>query len=163
MCKLEENKLIDNKLIDNKEMLTAASNANIYSNKNIMYSPAQLAYAGDAVYELLVRSHIIRNHDTNVNKMHRLSVKFVRADAQARLVSCLEDELTEEEKRIVKRGRNAKVTSSPKNAEMMNYRYATGFEALLGYLYLSNELDRLMELFGRIIEIIEKDEKYEDN
>ncbi len=63
----------------------------------------------------------------------------------------------------MKRGRNAKVTSSPKNAEMMNYRYATGFEALLGYLYLSNELDRLMELFGRIIEIIEKDEKYEDN
>jgi len=161
---LEENKSIDNKSIDNKEMLTAANNANIYSDKNnMMYSPAQLAYAGDAVYELLVRSHIIRNHDTNVNKMHRLSVKFVRADAQARLVSCLEDELTEEEKRIVKRGRNAKVTSSPKNAEMMNYRYATGFEALLGYLYLSNELDRLMELFGRIIEIIEKDEKNEDN
>ncbi len=79
------------------------------------------------------------------------------------MVSCLEDELTEEEKRIVKRGRNAKVTSSPKNAEMMNYRYATGFEALLGYLYLSNELDRLIELFGRIIEIIEKDEKNEDN
>lgn len=130
----------------------------------MMYSPAQLAYAGDAVYELLVRSYIIQNYDTNVNKMHRLAVKFVKANAQAYLISKLEANLTEEEKRIVKRGRNAKVTSSPKNAELMDYRYATGFEALFGYLYLNNEFDRLMQLFNRVIEILnEKDEKNENN
>ncbi|MGD9567325.1 MAG: Mini-ribonuclease 3 [Sedimentibacter sp.] len=129
-----------------------------------MYSPAQLAYAGDAVYELLVRSYIIDNHDTNVNKMHRLAVKFVKANAQAFIIKNLENFLTEEEKRIVKRGRNAKVTSSPKNAELMDYRYATGFEALFGYLYLNNELNRLIELFNKVIEILDKkDEKNENN
>lgn len=129
-----------------------------------MYSPAQLAYAGDAVYELLVRSYVINNHDTNVNKMHRLTVKFVKAQAQAYIIKILDNELTEDEKRIVKRGRNAKVTSSPKNAEMMEYKYATGFEALIGYLYLGNELDRLMELFNKTIEILnEKDSENENN
>nr|WP_300091874.1 ribonuclease III domain-containing protein [Sedimentibacter sp.] len=128
-----------------------------------MYSPAQLAYAGDAVYEMLVRSYILKNNDINVNKMHRLTVKFVKAKAQAYIVKKLEVELTDEEKTIVKRGRNAKVTSSPKNAELMDYRYATGFEALVGYLYLNDELDRLMELFDKIIEIIEKDEEHENN
>lgn len=119
-----------------------------------MYSPAQLAYAGDAVYELLVRTYILNNHDLNVNKMHRLAVKFVKADAQAYLVNKLKDELTEEEKRVVIRGRNAKVTSSPKNVNFMDYRYATGFEALLGYLFLNNEIDRIMYIFDRIVEII---------
>ena len=144
------------------ELLRLASEK--ISNDTLMYSPAQLAYAGDAVYEFLVRSYIIKNHDTNVNKMHRLTVKFVKAKAQAYIVNTIEHELTENEKRIVKRGRNAKVTSSPKNAELMDYRYATGFEALIGYLYLNNELDRLMELFNRIIEILnEKDDENENN
>nr|WP_313163784.1 ribonuclease III domain-containing protein [Sedimentibacter sp.] len=129
-----------------------------------MYSPAQLAYAGDAVYELLVRSYIIHNHDINVNKMHKLAVNFVKANSQAYVISKLEDELTEEEKRIVKRGRNAKITSSPKNAELMEYRYATGFETLFGYLYLSNDINRLMILFNKAVNIInEKGEKNEDN
>lgn len=156
---MEENKL------NSSELIRIVSDKISSDEKNkMMYSPAQLAYAGDAVYELLVRSHIIQNHDTNVNKMHKLSVKFVKANAQAYLINKLEDELTEEEKRIVKRGRNAKVTSTPKNAELMNYRYATGFEALFGYLYLNNEFDRLMQLFNRVIEILnEKDEKNEDN
>lgn len=132
---------------------------NVQESK-IMYSPAQLAYAGDAVYELLVRSYIINHHNINVNKMHRLSVKYVKANAQAYIVKNLEKYLTEEEKRIVKRGRNAKVTSSPKNADLMEYRYATGFEALFGYLYLNKELDRLIELFNKAVIIIEeKDEK----
>ena len=125
-----------------------------------MYSPAQLAYAGDAVYELLVRSYVINNHDINVNKMHRLTVKFVKANAQAYIVNKLKDELTEEELKIVKRGRNAKVTSSPKNVDFMDYRYATGFEALLGYLFLNNNIDRLMYIFDKIIKIIiERDDK----
>lgn len=157
---MEKNKL-DNNFIDN-ELLRLTSEK--ISNNTLMYSPAQLAYAGDAVYELLVRSYVINNHDTNVNKMHKLTVKFVKAKAQAYIINALEHELTEDEIRIVKRGRNAKVTSSPKNAELMDYRYATGFEALIGYLYLNNELDRLMELFNRIIEILnEKDDENENN
>ncbi|HHZ02032.1 MAG TPA: Mini-ribonuclease 3 [Tissierellia bacterium] len=125
-----------------------------------MYSPAQLAYAGDAVYELLVRSYVLNNHDFSVNKMHKLAVKFVKANAQAYIINKLKDELTEEEIKIVKRGRNAKVTSSPKNVDFMNYRYATGFEALMGYLFLNNKIDRLLYIFKKVIEIIdEKDDK----
>lgn len=158
---MEENKL--NKTTD-QELLRSLNNASHSAKNYFMYSPAQLAYAGDAVYELLVRSHIIHNNDINVNKMHKLSVNFVKANSQAYVIGVLEDELTEEEKRIVKRGRNAKITSSPKNAEMMEYRYATGFEALFGYLYLSNDINRLMTLFNRAVSIInEKDEKDEDN
>ena len=124
-----------------------------------MYSPAQLAYVGDAVYELLVRSLILNSHDISVNKMHKLAVKFVKAESQAYIISKLTDVLTEEEKKIVKRGRNAKVTSSPKNVDFMDYRYATGFEALLGYLFLNKYIDRLMDIFSKIVEIIlEKDD-----
>lgn len=149
---MEENKLNNN---NDNELIRMVSD-NISSQSKIMYSPAQLAYAGDAVYELLVRSYVINSHDTNVNKMHRLTVKFVKANAQAYLIKMLEEFLTDEEIRIVKRGRNAKVTSSPKNADLMEYRYATGFEALFGYLYLNNELNRLMELFNMVIEILNK-------
>jgi len=134
------------------------------NNKKMMHSPAQLAYAGDAVYELLVRSYIINNHEYSVNQMHKHAIRFVKAKAQAELIKKLNPILTEEEIRIFKRGRNAKVTSSPKNADLMDYRYATGFEALLGYLYLNNELDRLMMLFNKIIEIVDKkDDKDENN
>ncbi|WP_312702439.1 ribonuclease III domain-containing protein [Sedimentibacter sp.] len=158
---MEENKL--NKTTD-QELLRSLNSTSDSTKNYFMYSSAQLAYAGDAVYELLVRSYIIHNNDINVNKMHKLSVNFVKANSQAYVIGVLEDELTEEEKRIVKRGRNAKITSSPKNAEMMEYRYATGFEALFGYLYLSNDINRLMTLFNRAVSIInEKDEKNEDN
>lgn len=125
-------------------------------NKLNEYSPAQLAYAGDAVYELLVRSHIINNHECSVNLMHREAVRYVKAQAQADIVKNLDCVFTEDEKRIIKRGRNAKVTSSPKNAEFMDYRYATGFEALFGYLYLNGEIDRLLELFSLIVENTEQ-------
>ena len=125
-----------------------------------MYSPAQLAFLGDCVYETLVRSYVLKNHDISVNKMHLLAVKFVKAKAQAYILTRLGDELTEEEERIVKRGRNAKVTSSPKNVDFMDYRYATGFEALFGYLFLNKEIDRIFYIFNKIIEIImEKDDK----
>lgn len=154
----------ENKLDNDNELIKLLCENNLSNQNKIMYSPAQLAYAGDAVYELLVRSYIIKSHDTNVNKMHKLAIKFVKANSQAFLINELDAQLTEEEKRIVKRGRNAKVTSSPKNAELMDYRYATGFEALFGYLYLNNELDRLIELFNRVIEILnEKEVKNENN
>ena len=151
----------ENKLIENFELFNKISEE---TNKADMYSPAQLAYAGDAVFELLVRNYVLNNFDTNVNNMHRLTVKFVRAKAQAYIVSQLTNELSEEEKKIVKRGRNAKVTSSPKNVEFMDYRYATGFEALFGYLFLNKNIERLLYIFHKAIEIIaEKDDKIENN
>jgi len=149
--------LEENKLISEKDILYKINNK---IDTRTMYSPAQLAYAGDAVYELLVRSYVLNNHDFSVNKMHKLAVKFVKANAQAYIINKLKDELTEEEIKIVKRGRNAKVTSSPKNVDFMNYRYATGFEALMGYLFLNNKIDRLLYIFKKVIEIIdEKDDK----
>ena len=145
-----------NKLTKEFEMCNKISDK---INNTYMYSPAQLAYAGDAVYELLVRSYVLNNHDLSVNKMHRLTVRFVKADAQAYIIGKLKDELTDEEKMIVKRGRNAKVTSSPKNVDFMDYRYATGFEALFGYLFLNKDIDRLMDIFEKVVEIIvEKDD-----
>ena len=151
----------EDKLTDNFEIFNKMSNK---INSAYMYSPAQLAYAGDAVFELLVRSYVLNNYDISVNRMHRLTVKFVKAKAQAYIVSQLVNELSEEEKKLVKRGRNAKVTSSPKNVEFMDYRYATGFEALLGYLFLNKEIDRLMYIFDKTIDIIvEKDDKIENN
>ena len=129
-----------------------------------MYSPAQLAYLGDCVYEMLVRSYVLNHHDISVNKMHRLTVKFVKAKAQAYILGKLMDELSEEEQKIVKRGRNAKVTSSPKNVDFMDYRYATGFEALFGFLFLNNEIDRIINIFDKIIKIIlEKDDTIANN
>lgn len=148
---MEENKL---NITTDEELLRNLSDNSDTSKNFYMYSPAQLAYAGDAVYELLVRNYIIHNYDINVNKMHKLSVNFVKANSQAYVINMLEDELTEEEKRIVKRGRNAKITSSPKNAGLMEYRYATGFEALFGYLYLTNDINRLMDLFNKAVNII---------
>jgi len=150
--------LEENKLNLEKDVLNKICNK---INSKTMYSPAQLAYAGDAVYELLVRSHILNNYDFNLNKMHKLSVRYVKADAQAYIINKLKEELSEEELRIVKRGRNAKITSSPKNVDYMNYRYATGFEALLGYLFLNNNIDRLLYIFNKVIEII--DEKDDSN
>lgn len=120
-----------------------------------MYSPAQLAYAGDAVYELLVRSYILRKYEFNVNLMHKETVNFVKASAQADFVKRLDPILTEEERRIVKRGRNAKVNTSAKNQDIIDYRYATGFEALIGYLYLKEEQERILYLFDEILKMIQ--------
>jgi len=145
----------------NNELLKNINNG--IDNKKTMHSPAQLAYAGDAIYELLVRSHIINNHEYNVNQMHRQAIKFVKAKAQAELVKKLNPILTDEEIKLIKRGRNAKVTSSPKNADLMDYRYATGFETLFGYLYLNNEFDRIMMLFNEIVDIIEKKDEINEN
>ncbi|MBV1759392.1 MAG: Mini-ribonuclease 3 [Dethiosulfatibacter sp.] len=115
-----------------------------------LMSPLQLAYIGDAVYELLVRSYLIENHDMNVNDLHRKAILFVKAEAQAEAFRFVENDLTEEELRIVKRGRNAKSVTVPKNAKLADYKYATGLEALFGYLFMSNQTQRIEELFEKI-------------
>lgn len=111
-----------------------------------MLSPLQLAYIGDAVYELLVRTYLLKKK-LPVKELHKSTIKYVKAKAQADIVHVLEDILSEEEKGIVKKGRNAKTNTMPKNADMIDYKYATGFEALMGYLYLLGEDNRITELF----------------
>ncbi len=113
-------------------------------------SPLILAYEGDAIYELKVRTYLLEQSDSNVNTLHRLASRFVSAAAQSRLMEILEPVLNEEELEIYHRGRNAKSHSRPKNAEMIEYRRATGFECLFGYLYLSGQSERIDALFELI-------------
>ena len=116
-------------------------------NMNInpsLLAPLSLAYIGDAVYEMYVRTRIIREHpNMPAHKLHTHAVKYVKAAAQSASVNALADILTEDETAVFKRGRNAKSPTVPKNADIRDYRRATGFEALIGYLYLSGDQERL--------------------
>ena len=117
------------------------------SKKASLYSPLVLAYIGDSVYELFVRTKVIEEHpDMPAYKLHKLTVGYVKAHAQSNSICAIEDILTEDELSAYKRGRNAKSATVPKNADLTEYRRATGFEALIGYLYLKNEKERLEEL-----------------
>lgn len=113
-------------------------------------SPLNLAFIGDCVYEMLVRETLVIDANRPVNDLHRESVKYVSAKAQTEAFSKIKDCLTEEETAVFKRGRNAKVGHSPKSATESEYHCATGVEALFGYLYLTNQLDRVKELFAII-------------
>lgn len=112
------------------------------------YSPLALAYLGDAVYELAIRTFVMNHGNTQVNKMHKRTAGLVKAEAQANFYKVLEEELTEEEKAVYRRGRNAKSVTMAKHATMKDYRMATGFEALMGYLYLTEQMERMAELLG---------------
>ncbi len=111
-----------------------------------LFSPLALAYVGDAVYELYVRSHVLEGGNTQVNKLHRISTGYVKASAQSKIIHELEPMLTEEELAVYKRGRNAHSNTSAKNADIVDYRHATGFEALIGYLFISQRYERLNEI-----------------
>ena len=118
------------------------------------YSPLVLAYLGDAVYELAIRTLVVNEGNRQVNKMHKESASLVKAGTQMEFLLAIEDELTEEEKSVYRRGRNAKSVTMAKHATMIDYRMATGFEALMGYLYLTEQFDRLVELAGYGLEKI---------
>ncbi len=118
-----------------------------------MYNPLVLAYVGDSVYETFIRTMLVSNGSTQVDKLHKRAIKYVQAKAQAEIVEKLHDSLTEEEQDIVRRGRNTKSGTVPKNADINDYRHATGFEALIGYLYLIGNTKRLMEIFAAVAEI----------
>ncbi len=117
-----------------------------------MYNPTLLAYIGDAVYELFIRTTLISKGNSQTKILHKKAVLFVKAKSQASIIEKIYDDLTDEEKHIVRSGRNAKTTSMPKNAKIMEYKYATGFEALLGYLYLNNKIERLLEILHFVVE-----------
>lgn len=110
------------------------------------YSPLTLAYIGDAAYELVIRTMVVEKGNRQTSQLHRLTTSYVKAQAQAAMIEALEPELTEEELAIYKRGRNAKSYTSAKNASILDYRKATGLEALIGYLYLSGREERVLFL-----------------
>ena len=113
-----------------------------------------LAYIGDAVYELHIRSMLVARGITKVNDLHKEAVKYVRAEAQARLLHSLEGTLSPEEEGVVRRGRNAKSGKTPKHTEMIDYRYSTAFKALVGYLHLKGNEDRLGQIFEQLDQVV---------
>lgn len=110
------------------------------------YSPLVLAYIGDGIYDLIIRTVVVNRGNTQANKLHRKTSSLVKAAAQSAMMDALMELLTEEEKAIYKRGRNAKSATMAKNATMADYRKATGFETLMGYLYLENQWERMVYL-----------------
>lgn len=119
-----------------------------------MVSPLGLAYIGDAVYDVYIRSYVLGRGNTGVNKLHKTSTGYVSARAQSFIIHNLSDMLTEEEEAVYRRGRNAHSNTSAKNADIVDYRHATGFEALIGYLFISGRTERLQELVDKAIQII---------
>lgn len=120
------------------------------------YSPLVLAYLGDCVYELIVRTILVERRNCPVQKLHREATWFVKAATQAAMIEVMLPKLTEEEEAIFKRGRNAKSHTVPKNADVGDYRKATGFEALIGYWYLTRQNERLLELVSEAITAVDK-------
>ncbi len=123
-----------------------------------MYSPLTLAFLGDAVYSLLVRNMLSLSANKPTGKLHKESILYVNASFQAEMIKELLPSLTEDETAVFKRGRNAHSSHSPKNQSDADYRYATGLEALYGYLYLCGNTDRIKELFN-----ISTQKKYIEN
>lgn len=110
------------------------------------YSPLTLAYIGDGIYELYIRTILVKQGNCQANKLHRRASRLVKAPAQSAMVETLEPLFTPEEEAVYKRGRNAKSYTTAKNATMGEYRRATGFEAVMGYLYLTGQHIRMIDL-----------------
>ena len=126
------------------------------------YSPLALAYIGDDVFDLVIRTVVVERANRPAHELHIETVKYVKAQAQAKMIEALlekEGFLTDEEVDIYKRGRNAKSYTSAKNASIHDYRKATGFEALVGYLYLNGRQERLIEIVKAAVDVICAEEK----
>lgn len=145
-----EKKLDDHNIISMSAYIRQAWNLPDTDIKS--YSGLTLAYIGDAIYDLVIRTYIVEHGNAPVNKLHKQVVKLVQASAQAKLYHTIQDKLTEEEEAIYKRGRNAKSFTSAKNADIIEYRTATGLESLIGYLYLTGQTDRLLELIHPVFD-----------
>ena len=120
-----------------------------------MYSPLTLAFMGDCVFEIVIRSIVVERGNRQAGSLDKIKSSVVNAKVQARMIEALMEELTEEERAVYKRGRNAKPHTVAKNASVNDYRKATGLEALFGYLYLSGQEDRILELTKRGLELID--------
>ena len=116
-----------------------------------MMSPLTWAYVGDAVYELYIRTHLVNKTNLKPHKLHVEAIKYVKAQSQAQALKKIEVNLTEKEKEIVRRGRNTENHHVAKNSNVADYAQSTAFEALIGYLYLTNQEKRIKELVEMII------------
>lgn len=116
-----------------------------------MISPLTWAYVGDCVYELYIRTELVNRTNLKPHKLHIESIKYVKAQAQAKFLQKIYEDLTQEEKDIVRRGRNAENHHLPKNCNVQDYRYATAFEALIGYLYLTKKEERLCDILQKVV------------
>lgn len=112
-------------------------------------SPLVWAYVGDCVYELYVRTHLVDTTKLNAHKLHIEAIKYVKAGAQAKILKEMMEELTDEEKDIVRRARNTNNHHLPKNSNVQEYMYSTAFEALIGYLYLCKKYERVKEIISK--------------
>ncbi len=113
-------------------------------------SPVSLAFVGDGVYTLYIRTMVARSSTAKAGALHKLASSYVKAESQAKALLAIEPQLTADEEYIYKRGRNAKTTNTAKNASMIEYKIATGFEALVGYLYLTGKIERLNQILHMI-------------
>lgn len=130
-------------------------NMNISAKDINTYSPLTLAFIGDSIYDLVIRTFIVEKVNAPVNKLHKEASSYVNAKSQAKILHGIENILTKEEQAVYRRGRNAKSYTSAKNASIIDYRIATGFEALIGYLYLIGDIERIMEITKKGIDIID--------
>lgn len=115
-----------------------------------------LAFIGDGIYEVYIRKHVLQMGTADVNKLHKLAVKYVKAQAQSLVMKDILRDLSPEEEKLVKRARNHRQSTKAKNVDMVTYKWATAFEALLGYLYYKEDMERMEEIIRRGIEITEK-------
>ena len=121
------------------------------------YSPLTLAYMGDCAYEIVIRTLLVHKGNAPVDKLNRKASRLAKAETQSQMITAIQEQLTEEELTMYKRGRNAKSYSSAKNASINDYRRATGFEALIGWLYLKGELERMTQIIRMGFEAIGAD------
>ncbi len=145
-----------------QEFFSASSKFGIASEQERMQpnlmSPLTLAFIGDCIFDLVVRTVVVENGNAPVNKLHRRAAHYVKAPSQMLMLNMIKEELTDDEMAVFKRGRNAKSYTSAKNASITEYRIATGFEALIGYLYLNQQFDRALYLLHLGIERFDKAE-----
>ena len=128
------------------------SRCDIINNKYKTYSSLTLAYIGDAVYEVFIRTKLVEDTDKKVNHLNKLAKDFVTAKSQSAIIEKLMPEFTEEETAVYLRGRNAKIYSKSKNSDLKEYHSATGFEAVIGYLYLTKNEERLNFILNKVVE-----------
>ncbi len=150
---MEKSLTLTPELTENIKTIKATIDRHYTREQAAAMNPLALAYLGDGIYSDMIRKYLLGCGHQNVNFMTKTSIHYVRASAQAQIIRVLLPELTEAEQRIFKRGRNT-ASQVPKNANPSDYRYATGFETLIGYLFLCGETERMNELIVQSIAII---------
>ena len=124
---------------------------------NKQLNTTALAYIGDAVYEVHVRNHVLQSGQVNADKLHQMAVQYVKAEGQAKALKAIFDELSEEEQDLVRKARNRKTGSKPKNVDPVLYKFATAFEALIGYHYMADNQSRINEIVALAFAAIERE------